>query len=99
MPFMNPAGNDFCHGLLDLTNAYLFKVDLTEASYQEVLQKGLSIKSQIAIPVKGNYFLRLGVHNVDGDQIGALEIPMDQVRLDAAGSGVAQAAAQRGQTP
>jgi VWFA-related protein len=74
-------------------------VDLTEASYQEVLQKGLSIKSQIAIPVKGNYFLRLGVHNVNGDQIGALEIPLDQVKLDVAGQGVAQTAVQGTQTP
>jgi hypothetical protein len=57
-------------------------IDLNAADYQTVLQRGMAIKSQIAVPVKGNYFLRLGVHDVGGDQIGALEIPIDQIKLD-----------------
>ncbi len=40
------------------------------------------MKEEIAIPVKGNFFLRLGVHDKEGDQVGALEIPVDQIRLD-----------------
>ena len=34
--------------------------------------------------MKGNFFLRLGVHDMEGDQVGALEIPVDQIRLDVA---------------
>ena len=74
-------------------------VDFGEAVYREVLQKGMSIKSQVAVPVKGNYFLRLGVHNVNGDQIGALEIPIDQVKLDIAGQTPGPTAGQGAQTP
>jgi len=74
-------------------------VDLTEAAYQEMLRRGMLVKSQIAVPVKGNYFLRLGVHDVGGDQIGALEIPIDQVKLDVAGQGAIQTSVQGAQTP
>jgi VWFA-related protein len=52
--------------------------------YRELLVSGLQMKEEIAIPVKGNFFLRLGVHDKEGDQVGALEIPVDQIRLDVA---------------
>ena len=50
--------------------------------YRELLVSGLQMKEEIAIPVKGNFFLRLGVHNKEGDQVGALEIPVDQINLN-----------------
>jgi hypothetical protein len=37
--------------------------------------------------VKGDYFLRLGLHDATGDQSGALEIPVDEVKLGVAGAG------------
>lgn len=36
----------------------------------------------------GNYSLRVGVHDVTGDHIGALEIPLDEVRMGVAGQGL-----------
>jgi VWFA-related protein len=66
-------------------------LNVTADRYRELLVSGLQMKEEIAIPVKGNFFLRLGVHNKEGDQVGALEIPVDQIRLDAvAPSGAAQ---------
>jgi hypothetical protein len=62
--------------------------DLSETEYHQMLEAGLPVKSEIAVPVKGNYFLRLGVHDVTGDQIGALEIPVDQVKKGVAGQGL-----------
>ncbi len=62
-------------------------LDLHEATYREMLQKGAVVTEKIAVPVKGNYFLRLGVHDVGGDQVGALEIPVDQVQMGVAASG------------
>ena len=56
-------------------------------TYRELLVSGLHFKQQIAIPVKGSFFLRLGVHDLTGDQVGALEIPVDQVHLAVAGAG------------
>jgi VWFA-related protein len=57
-------------------------LDLTADRYRELLVSGMHTKLEIAIPVKGNFFLRLGVHDKVGDQVGALEIPVDQIRLD-----------------
>jgi VWFA-related protein len=66
-------------------------LNVTPDRYRELLVSGLQMKEEIAIPVKGNFFLRLGVHDKEGDQVGALEIPVDQIRLDvAAASGPAQ---------
>jgi VWFA-related protein len=61
--------------------------DLTSDQYRNLLVSGLPAKEEIAIPVKGDFFLRLGVHDVTGDQVGALEIPVDQIKLEAAGPG------------
>ena len=62
--------------------------DLSDAAYSQMLQSGLPVKAQIAVPAKGNYFLRLGVHDVNSDQVGALEIPVDQVKPGVAGQGL-----------
>jgi VWFA-related protein len=59
-------------------------LDVTADRYRELLVSGMHTKEEIAIPVKGNFFLRLGVHDTMGDQVGALEIPVDQIRLDVA---------------
>jgi len=58
--------------------------DLSDEQYLEVLQHGLPLMAHIAVPVKGNYFLRLGVHDVTSDAVGAMEIPIDEIRPDVA---------------
>lgn len=64
-------------------------LNVTPDRYRELLVSGLQTKESIAIPVKGSFFLRLGVHDVTGEQVGALEIPVDQIKL-----GLTQAAAK-----
>jgi VWFA-related protein len=59
-------------------------VNLSEDHYRQLLSTGLHAQQQIAIPVKGNYFLRVGVHDVPSDHIGAVEIPVDEVHEIAA---------------
>jgi hypothetical protein len=59
-------------------------INLSEDRYQQLLAHGLSAQEQIAVPVKGNYFLRVGVHDVPSDHIGALEIPVDEVHAGVA---------------
>ncbi len=68
-----------------LTTAVL---NVNEAHYRRILASGLPVKQQIAVPVKGNYFLRVGVHDVASDHIGAVEIPVDQVRPGVSGQGL-----------
>jgi hypothetical protein len=50
----------------------------------------MRVRQEIAVPVKGNYFLRVGVHDLESDRIGALEIPVDQVRAGVSGQGLLQ---------
>lgn len=52
---------------------------LGEATYRKLLRDGLFVTQQIAVPVKGNYFLRVGVHDLGNDRVGAVEIPVDQI--------------------
>lgn len=63
-------------------------LNVSEAHYLKLLQIGLAARQEIAVPVKGNYFLRVGVHDVASDRIGALEIPVDEVHAGVAGQGL-----------
>jgi len=65
-------------------------MNLTDARYRQMLATGLPARQQIAVPVKGNYFLRVGVHDVASDHIGALEIPVDEVHPGVFGQGLAR---------
>jgi hypothetical protein len=49
-----------------------------------MLDNGLPVMQEIAVPAKGNYFLRIGVHDLGDDRVGALEIAVDEVRPDVA---------------
>lgn len=62
-------------------------LNLSDAQYRLYLEHGLPLRTAIAIPAKGNYFLRLGVHDLASDRAGALEIPVDQIKLGVAGQG------------
>jgi VWFA-related protein len=57
------------------------KLDLTQATYEHFVQAGFALSQPIAIPAKGNYFLRLGIHDAIGERVGAMEIPVDEVKL------------------
>jgi VWFA-related protein len=59
-------------------------LNLSEDNYRQLLTIGLPAEQKIAVPVKGNYFLRVGVHDVPSDHIGALEIPVDEVHTGVA---------------
>jgi VWFA-related protein len=60
----------------------LAPIELDNATYQRIIGSGrIGIDLSIAIPVKGNYFLRLGVHDVAANKVGALEIPVAEIQL------------------
>ena len=54
--------------------------DIDDAQYQEILARGLTEHHEIAVPAKGNYFLRLGLHDTVNDRIGSLEVAVDRVK-------------------
>ncbi len=51
-------------------------LELTPDKYADMLKHGLMARQIIEAPVKGEYFLRVGVHDVPGDHIGAIEVPL-----------------------
>ena len=59
-------------------------LDIDEAQYQDLLLHGLREHHEIAVPAKGSYFLRLGLHDMVSDRIGSFEVAVDQVKPEAA---------------
>ena len=53
---------------------------MRDVTYQKLLSTGLSVVQQVAVPVKGNYFLRIGLHDLGDDRVGALELAVDEVK-------------------
>ncbi len=67
--------------------SHMLTLDVTAGQLEDMLVTGLHERLEIAIPVKGRFFLRLGVNDKIGDQMGALEIPVDQIHLETASLG------------
>jgi VWFA-related protein len=65
-------------------------LNVSDAHYRQMLAGGFPVRQEIAVPVKGNYFLRVGVHDVASDHIGALEFPVDEVHPGVFGQGLAR---------
>jgi VWFA-related protein len=63
-------------------------LDVSVPHYRQLLASGLPVRQQIAVPVKGNFFLRVGVHDAASDHIGALEIPVDEIHPGVFGQGL-----------
>ncbi|WP_158821267.1 VWA domain-containing protein [Granulicella sp. S156] len=59
-------------------------LELDNAAYRQLMQFGIGLRQTIAVPEKGNFFFRLGVHDTIGDRAGAVEVPVDNVQLGVA---------------
>jgi VWFA-related protein len=53
---------------------------LTPALYERTLHSGVFFHQQISVPLKGEFYLRVGVHDVTADRDGAVEIPVASVK-------------------
>jgi hypothetical protein len=53
--------------------------DLSTANFAHFLQTPLSFNQEISVPVKGEYFLRIAIHDLVSDRAGAVEVPVDSV--------------------
>lgn len=53
---------------------------VTPQEFQQDLQQGLQFHEEISVPAKGDSFLRIVVHDVATDKLGAIEVPIDSVR-------------------
>jgi hypothetical protein len=50
-----------------------------QTAIQQVLKEGVRYQQQIAVPAKGEYYLRMGVHDMIGDKVGVIEIPVASI--------------------
>ena len=65
------------------------EINLDEITYRKALnsQRNVSFEQTIEVPESGNYFLRLGIHDLIGNLVGSLEIPVDTIQKGVAGPG------------
>ena len=54
--------------------------DVTPANYANLQRIGVQFQQQISVPARGEYFLRIGIHDLLADHVGALEVPVSAVR-------------------
>ena len=47
--------------------------------YQALLKNGLRFKQEISVPTNGETFLRIGVHDLTSNRVGAVELPVSAV--------------------
>jgi hypothetical protein len=66
-------------GVLVNMQANGIKADLNAADYAEQSKRNLAFAQEISVPVKGEYYLRIGVRDGSNDRVGALELPVAAV--------------------
>jgi hypothetical protein len=49
-------------------------------AYAQVMKSGLPFHQEISVPVKGEYFLRVGLHDLSNNRVGAVEVPVTSVK-------------------
>jgi len=57
---------------------------LVPAVYQSMLKGGANAHQEIDVPATGEYFLRIGIHDLSSDRVGSIEIPVSSIAPDAA---------------
>jgi VWFA-related protein len=68
--------------------------DYTAAQYEGILQHGIAYHQEISVPEKGEYFLRIATHDIQGNHVGAVELPISAVRTLPPGTGAATPASR-----
>lgn len=89
-------------GQLLVTTSANVRSTLSPANYARMLHDGMAFHEEISVPVKGQYYLRTAIHDLNSDRVGAVEVPVASVAhlapLDAAPAAPAPAAAAPGAT-
>jgi hypothetical protein len=66
-------------GALIASQGRQIAADVNDAHFKAMQKAGVQYRQEISVPVKGEYFLRIGVHDLTSDKVGALEVPVDSV--------------------
>jgi VWFA-related protein len=60
------------------------EMNLNDGSYAKALAGGVELLSQVTVPEKGSYFLRVGIHDKSSGKAGALEFSTSDIKVGAA---------------
>ncbi len=66
-------------GTLIIDSLAASRSDITPELLKQILAGGYPLHQQISVPVKGNYFMRIGLRDITGDRIGAIEVPVASI--------------------
>ena len=66
-------------GVLINSTTLTARVSLAADTYTKMLSYGIPIHQEISVPVKGNYFIRTAIHDLQSDHVGAVEVPVASV--------------------
>jgi len=68
------------NGTLISATSKLIRMNLTAENARSLLNTGIPIQQIISVPAQGEFFLRVGVHDLIGDRVGALEVPLSTIK-------------------
>jgi hypothetical protein len=68
------------NGLLIGTTAKSIHTNLTPDGYRQLYQYGLQLHQEVSVPLKGDYYLRIGLHDLTSNRVGAIEVPVAAIR-------------------
>ena len=79
-------------GNLLVSQINAIKANIPPSRLAAVQKQGLQYRQQISVPLKGEHYFRIGVHDMVSDRVGALELPVAKVsRLPALNAPLAAA--------
>ncbi len=67
-------------GHLANSSSNRMSLDFPADRYATILDRGLRVGQTIEAPLKGDYFLRVGVYDANSDRVGAVEIPVSSLK-------------------
>ena len=70
---------DLKGNLIDSTGKSI-RTNLPPDGYKQMFQHGLQFHQEISVPLKGDYYLRIGLHDLNSNRVGAIEIPVAAVK-------------------
>jgi VWFA-related protein len=68
------------NGLLIGITAKSIHTNLTPDGYRQLYQYGLQLHQEVSVPLKGDYYLRIGLHDLTSNRVGAIEVPVTSVK-------------------
>ena len=56
------------------------RADISADALNSIIKNGYPLHQQISVPIKGNFYIRIGVYDFTGDHIGSIEVPVAAVK-------------------